>query len=73
MDLKLHNRTALVTGSERGTGAVIAETLEREGARVVWHGLEEAPDRALAVCGDIRNEEGCAELLGSLPARSISW
>lgn len=67
MDLQLENRTALVTGSERGTGTVIAQALEREGARVVWHGLQERPDRALAVSGDIRTEEGSAELLQSLP------
>jgi len=63
MDLGLHGRTALVTGSDRRTGAVIAQTLAREGATVIFHGNERAPDAALAVCGDVASESGCAEVL----------
>jgi 3-oxoacyl-[acyl-carrier protein] reductase len=40
MDLGLVGRTALVTGSHRGTGAATARLLAREGATVVVHGLE---------------------------------
>ncbi len=38
MELQLDGRSALVTGSNRGTGSVIAETLEAEGAHVFLHG-----------------------------------
>ena len=40
MDLGLAGRTALVTGSYRGTGAGIAATLAAEGATVLVHGFE---------------------------------
>lgn len=40
MDLNLKQRTALVTGSWRGTGQIIAKALLAEGARVFVHGLE---------------------------------
>ena len=40
MDLGLRGRTALVTGSHRGTGAAIATVLAAEGASVVVHGFE---------------------------------
>ena len=40
MDLGLAGRTALVTGSWRGTGAGIARALAAEGATVLVHGLE---------------------------------
>lgn len=40
MDLGLSRRTALVTGSHRGTGAATARFLASEGASVIVHGLE---------------------------------
>ncbi|MED5340258.1 MAG: SDR family NAD(P)-dependent oxidoreductase, partial [Pseudomonadota bacterium] len=39
MDLSLSTKTALVTGSYRGTGQAIAHTLLAEGATVLVHGL----------------------------------
>ena len=38
----LEGRTALVTGSSRGIGQLVAEALAREGARVFVHGRTEA-------------------------------
>lgn len=70
MDLQLTGKTALVTGSHRGTGRVIAERLASEGARVVAHGMadgeaetvaadiREAGGDAFAVAGDITTDEG---------------
>lgn len=42
MDLKIRNRTALVTGSTAGIGFAIAEGLAREGAAVTVNGRTEA-------------------------------
>jgi len=73
MDLELRGKTALVTGSYRGTGRAIAGVLAREGARVLVHGFElDAAEGvaenlrakgydATAIAGDIRNEAGAAE------------
>ena len=78
MDLGLRGRTALVTGSWRGTGSGIARALAAEGATILVHGFENtAPDpvvasivaeggRAHAVVGDIRTDEGTAALVASV-------
>ena len=66
MDLQLQGKTALVTGSDKRTGETIAETLEREGATVVFHGLDERPDRPLSVQGDITSETGCEQVLAAV-------
>jgi len=71
MDLGLGGRTALVTGSSRGTGLIIARRLAEEGARVYVHGLEPGQaERAVAelgvgipVTGDITTDDGAAGLL----------
>jgi len=80
VDLDLGGRTALVTGSWRGTGAGIARALAAEGATVLVHGLEPgtthevvsgiaaAGGRAMAVHGDIRTDDGATELVASVQA-----
>lgn len=82
MDLGLTDRWALVTGSWRGTGAGIARILAAEGATVLVHGLEPgqadetvatiiaAGGRAHAVHGDIRTDDGAAELRTAVGAIS---
>jgi NAD(P)-dependent dehydrogenase (short-subunit alcohol dehydrogenase family) len=70
MDLSLNGKTALVTGSSRGTGLIIAAHLAREGATVYVHGLEPGQAQAavddigvgIPVTGDIRTDAGAATL-----------
>src|SRR5699024_2735694 len=78
MDLGLDHRYALVTGGWRGTGAGIAKVLAAEGATVLVHGLEagqadatvaaigDAGGQAHGVHGDIRTDEGAADLRASV-------
>jgi NAD(P)-dependent dehydrogenase (short-subunit alcohol dehydrogenase family) len=78
MQLGLEGSSALVTGSYRGTGLIIARQLLDEGVRVWVHGLEPGQaEEATAelgggepVCGDIRSEAGTAELLRALDGAS---
>lgn len=70
MDLNLRGKIALVTGSNRGTGQIIASRLAIEGATVIAHGLERgsadhllaASGIAHATWGDIRSDDGAAAL-----------
>jgi 3-oxoacyl-[acyl-carrier protein] reductase len=78
MDLGLEGRSALITGSYRGTGAGIARVLAREGASVWVHGLVpgqadavtaeilEAGGKARSVCGDVRDDEGAQAVAESV-------
>ena len=59
MDLQLDGQVALVTGSNRGTGSMIAHALAREGAEVLVHGPGEA-DGQQSVCDAIAAAGGCA-------------
>jgi NAD(P)-dependent dehydrogenase (short-subunit alcohol dehydrogenase family) len=71
MDLGLHNRVAIVTGSSRGLGKAAAVTLAAEGARVVLNArtqtsLEEtaaeirgAGGVVHSVVADVATETGC--------------
>ena len=80
MDLGLTGKRALVTGSSRGTGAVIAQALAREGATVIVHGntpgdqeriadeLEKKGGRARAVTGDITTDDGAARVVEATTA-----
>ena len=73
MDLGLAKRTALVSGSYRGTGAAIARVLAEEGATVVVHGLEPGQAEPVAreihalggtahcATGDLRTEAGARD------------
>ncbi len=52
MDLQLTDRLALVSGSTAGIGFAIAESLTREGARVIVNGRKQAAvDAAIAAIG----------------------
>ena len=61
MQLELTNKVALVTGSSKGIGSVIAQTLHAEGCRVVLNGRNEvdlnaAKDKlagSICVAGDV--------------------
>lgn len=79
MDLGLAGRTALVSGSYRGTGLIIAATLAAEGARVLVHGL--APGQAeaavetlgagVAVTGDITTDAGAEAVATACAAEQV--
>jgi NAD(P)-dependent dehydrogenase (short-subunit alcohol dehydrogenase family) len=74
MDLGLTGKTALVSGSYRGTGLVIARHLAAEGVRVFVHGLEPGQaERAVEeigsgdpVTGDITCDAGAREVAEAL-------
>lgn len=79
MELGLSDKTALVTGSHRGTGTIIASRLIDEGATVLVHGFTR--DEAERACetlrgghpvhGDIATEAGTQELLSKCAASPI--
>ena len=79
MQVDLDGRTALVTGSERNTGRIIADTLAASGARVVVHSnhdlaAAEAIARELggaAIAGDVASDEGCAALSRQIHEQSL--
>lgn len=72
MHLQLQGKVALVTGSNRGTGEAIAQSLVAEGATVIFHGNEQAPDQPFSVCGDITSEQGCTHVLEQISQRGLS-
>ncbi|MCP3853823.1 MAG: SDR family oxidoreductase [Actinomycetia bacterium] len=61
MDLGLTDRTVLITGSHRGTGAGIARVFAGEGAQVLVHGFE--TDQGTDVVDDITDRGGRARLV----------
>jgi len=75
LELHLAGKCALVTGSYRGTGLIIARQLLAEGVRVFVHGMDAAQAEAavdelgagIPVAGDITTETGSAELCAGLP------
>ncbi len=60
MDLQLLNRLALVSGSTAGIGYAIAETLSREGARVIVNGR--TPGGVETACAAIGESTGNAPI-----------
>ena len=70
MELGLKSKVALVTGSYRGTGEIIAKRLADEGAAVIGHGLEQGtadhltshPGIEHIVWGDLCTEAGCQQV-----------
>lgn len=79
MQLALDGHTALVTGSFRGTGMIIAQRLAEEGARVLVHGLAEGQAQAAvaalgcgrAVTGDITTDAGADALLAQCASEAV--
>ncbi len=79
MDYQLKDKTVLVTGSNRGTGRIIAEQLLAEGARVIFHSLlaedakeiSESYGEAHVVSGDICEEAGCEQVAAAMEAKNL--
>jgi NAD(P)-dependent dehydrogenase (short-subunit alcohol dehydrogenase family) len=81
MQLKFNHKTALVTGADRNTGAVIAHTLSRNGVRVIVHSnlcdgtatkAAKTLDDSFSVEGDIATEGGCQAVLEQLQSQGLS-
>lgn len=80
MQIDLSNRVALVSGSDRNTGKIIARSLQQAGAEVVVHSnasLSAAQNTAQdigaahAIYGDIASEAGCDTALEQLQENNI--
>jgi NAD(P)-dependent dehydrogenase (short-subunit alcohol dehydrogenase family) len=80
MNLKLENKTALVTGSTKGIGFAIARWLATEGANVIVNGrnaesaqaaAQKISERACGVAADVSTAAGCAELVRQVPSVDI--
>ena len=85
MNLKLTDKTALVSGSTKGIGFAVASALAREGARVIVNGRSEkavaeakkqianaAPDAKVeGFAGDLSTEPATAALLRHFPLVDI--
>jgi NAD(P)-dependent dehydrogenase (short-subunit alcohol dehydrogenase family) len=80
MDLQLQGKTALVTGSTAGIGFAIAQSLAREGARVIVNGrtqdrvdkaLAKLPAGTLGLAADLGTAAGVASAVQQFPAIDI--
>lgn len=70
MDLDLKNKRVLISGSNRGTGKIIADAFSAEGAKVFYHSLTEggsmgacSNEQDKALWGDITTDGGAAQVL----------
>lgn len=81
MQLDFNGKTALVTGSDRNTGAIIASRLARDRATVIVHGNQGNGSAAQAAAGlpnsfsvegDIATEKGCDAVLAQLTAQNLT-
>lgn len=81
MQLNFTGKTALVTGSDRNTGAVIARRLAHSGAAVILHSNHSDGSAAtaaatlpnsFAVEGDIATDTGCQAVLAQLQAQALT-
>jgi len=71
MQMGLEEKVALITGSHRGTGEIIAKQLQEEGAKVIFHGLTESDlqsfdENDLCVWGDIGTQSGSDQVLSQV-------
>ena len=79
MNLELHGKRALVTGSTAGIGLAIAEALTKEGASVIVNGrtkerVESAVKKIGAdhgVAADLGTETGAREVIARFPQVDI--
>jgi NAD(P)-dependent dehydrogenase (short-subunit alcohol dehydrogenase family) len=80
MNLKLENKTALITGSTKGIGFAIARWLAAEGANVIVNGrnaestraaAQKISERACGVAADVSTAAGCTELVRQVPSVDI--
>ena len=62
MDLKLKNKIALVTGSTRGIGLAIGETLQEEGCTVIFNGRKNSKDSNY-IKADVTKKSDCQKLI----------
>ena len=81
MQLIFNQKTALVTGADRNTGAVIARTLSRNGVSVIVHSnhcdgsatkAAKTLENSFSVEGDIATEAGCQAVLEQLQSQALS-
>lgn len=80
MDLQLQGKVALVTGSNRGTGLIIAEALANEGVTVLIHSLEQGLSDDIAanisgsipVWGDITSDAGSETLVQQIRDKNLT-
>lgn len=81
MQINFNDKTVLVTGSDRNTGAIIARTLAESGARVIPHSNEPDTggaataadaDHDFTVSADIATAAGCDSVLQQLREQQLS-
>lgn len=74
MDLQLQNKVTLVTGADRGTGKIIAQSFINEGAKVILHGQSQDSADSTAkelgaqwsIYGDLNSHDGTSEAIAQL-------